>query len=169
MCFVCFVNHLFVKRQVVYPCLYMSRHCSRNKTHSGWHSAEVLLKSKPTHPSLPVCVCVCSCVVPCGLMIPDLWIPVCVCVCGRVFIAVQQMAEAHMQKLGVYPHVEEEGEEPIQRGGEEISSSCTPGNLMSHHRWTLHICMLRCQYYILFYHLIWKGYCWMFISALQKQ
>uniref|UniRef100_A0A8C1MUD7 Protein phosphatase 1 regulatory subunit 1B n=1 Tax=Cyprinus carpio TaxID=7962 RepID=A0A8C1MUD7_CYPCA len=43
--------------------------------------------------------------------------------------AVQQMAEAHMQKLGVYPHVEEEGEEPIQRGGEELSSSCTPGNL----------------------------------------
>ncbi|XP_051729173.1 protein phosphatase 1 regulatory subunit 1B isoform X1 [Ctenopharyngodon idella] len=40
--------------------------------------------------------------------------------------AVQQMAEAQMQKLGVYPHVEEEGEEPIQRGGEELSSSCTP-------------------------------------------
>ncbi|XP_058608925.1 protein phosphatase 1 regulatory subunit 1B [Onychostoma macrolepis] len=40
--------------------------------------------------------------------------------------AVQQMAEAHMQKIGVYPHVEEEGEEPIHRGGEEISSSCTP-------------------------------------------
>lgn len=51
------------------------------------------------------------------------------CVCGHVFIAVQQMAEAQMQKLGVYPHVEEEGEEPIQRGGEELSSSCTPGNL----------------------------------------
>uniref|UniRef100_A0A672MC25 Protein phosphatase 1 regulatory subunit 1B n=1 Tax=Sinocyclocheilus grahami TaxID=75366 RepID=A0A672MC25_SINGR len=33
--------------------------------------------------------------------------------------AVQQMAEAHMQKLGVYRHVEEEG-------GEELSSSCIP-------------------------------------------
>lgn len=40
--------------------------------------------------------------------------------------AVQEMAEAQMLKLGVYPHVEEEGEEPSQRGGEEISSSCTP-------------------------------------------
>lgn len=66
------------------------------------------------------------------------------CICGRVFIAVQQMAEAHMLKLGVYPHVEEEGEEPSQRGGEEISSSCTPGNLN-----ILHICMLHWQYYIL--------------------
>ncbi|XP_016313063.1 protein phosphatase 1 regulatory subunit 1B-like isoform X1 [Sinocyclocheilus anshuiensis] len=33
--------------------------------------------------------------------------------------AVQQMAEAHMQKLGVYRHVEEEG-------GAELSSSCIP-------------------------------------------
>lgn len=40
--------------------------------------------------------------------------------------AVQQMAEAQMQKLGVYPHVEEEGEEPLQREREELSSSCTP-------------------------------------------
>ncbi|XP_026088043.1 protein phosphatase 1 regulatory subunit 1B-like [Carassius auratus] len=40
--------------------------------------------------------------------------------------AVQQMAEAQMQKLGVYPHVEEEGEEPLQREGEELSSSCIP-------------------------------------------
>ncbi|XP_051519540.1 protein phosphatase 1 regulatory subunit 1B [Myxocyprinus asiaticus] len=40
--------------------------------------------------------------------------------------AVQQMAEAQMQKLGVYPHVEEEGEEPILREEEELSSSHTP-------------------------------------------
>ncbi|TRY96304.1 hypothetical protein DNTS_024023, partial [Danionella cerebrum] len=39
--------------------------------------------------------------------------------------AVQQMAEAQMQKLGVYPHVEEEGEEPLHRKGAELSSSCT--------------------------------------------
>ncbi|XP_056336002.1 protein phosphatase 1 regulatory subunit 1B [Danio aesculapii] len=38
--------------------------------------------------------------------------------------AVQQMAEAQMQKLGVYPHVEEE--EPVHRGGAELCSSCTP-------------------------------------------
>ncbi|XP_051949500.1 protein phosphatase 1 regulatory subunit 1B-like isoform X2 [Xyrauchen texanus] len=40
--------------------------------------------------------------------------------------AVQQMAEAQMLKLGVYPHVEEEGEEPILREEEELSSSHTP-------------------------------------------
>ncbi|KAI5607251.1 protein phosphatase 1, regulatory (inhibitor) subunit 1B isoform 1 [Silurus asotus] len=35
-----------------------------------------------------------------------------VCEFGIYFFkAVQQMAEAHMQKLGVYPHKEEDGEE----------------------------------------------------------
>jgi len=64
----------------------------------------------------------------------------CMCVCGCVFIAVQQMAEAQMLKLGVYPHVEEEGEEPIQREREELSSSCTPGNLnITSQRKLLHV------------------------------
>jgi len=45
-----------------------------------------------------------------------------------------------MLKLGVYPHVEEEGEEPIQREREELSSSCTPGNLnITSQRKLLHV------------------------------
>ncbi|KAG7317419.1 hypothetical protein KOW79_019717 [Hemibagrus wyckioides] len=38
--------------------------------------------------------------------------------------AVQQMAEAHMQKLGVYPHMEEDGED------EERVLKCTPDSQM---------------------------------------
>ncbi|XP_017578260.1 protein phosphatase 1 regulatory subunit 1B isoform X1 [Pygocentrus nattereri] len=34
--------------------------------------------------------------------------------------AVQQMAEAQMQKLGVYPHMEEEGEEPLETEEAEL-------------------------------------------------
>lgn len=77
------------------------------------------------------------------------------CICGRVFIAVQQMAEAHMLKLGVYPHVEEEGEEPSQRGGEEISSSCTPGNLnITSQMNPPHMHVALAVLYFVFYHLI---------------
>lgn len=54
----------------------------------------------------------------------------CVCVCGRVFVAVQEMAEAQMLKLGVCPYVEEEGEEPNLTEGEELNSSCTAGKLL---------------------------------------
>ncbi|XP_076864410.1 protein phosphatase 1 regulatory subunit 1B [Brachyhypopomus gauderio] len=38
--------------------------------------------------------------------------------------AVQQMAEAQMQKLGVYTHMEEEGEEPLEALEEEQLLSC---------------------------------------------
>lgn len=51
-----------------------------------------------------------------------------VCVCVRMFIAVQEMAEAQMLKLGVCPHVEEEGEEPNLAERAELNSSCTAGN-----------------------------------------
>lgn len=51
-----------------------------------------------------------------------------VCVCVRMFIAVQEMAEAQMLKLGVCPHVEEEGEEPNLTERPELNSSCTAGN-----------------------------------------
>lgn len=51
-----------------------------------------------------------------------------VCTCGCVFIAVQEMAEAQMLKLGVCPYVEEEGEEPNLTEREEFNSSCTAGN-----------------------------------------
>ncbi|KAI7798428.1 protein phosphatase 1 regulatory subunit 1B isoform X1 [Triplophysa rosa] len=41
--------------------------------------------------------------------------------------AVREMAEAQMLKLGVCPHVEEEGEEPNLTEREELNSSCTAG------------------------------------------
>lgn len=51
------------------------------------------------HIPLSLCLCPCVCVA----------VPVCVYLC----VAVQKMAEAHMQKLGVYPPLEDpcEGEE----------------------------------------------------------
>ena len=58
--------------------------------------------------------------VPCLLCVP-LCVCVCVCVCG-VYTAVQKMAEAHMQHLGIYPPMENpyEGEEyDDYRGREE--------------------------------------------------
>lgn len=61
-------------------------------------------KTKTTYPSIPVSMCLCG----------RLPVSVCVCVCCvYLCVAVQKMAEAHMQHLGVYPPLEDpcEGEE----------------------------------------------------------
>lgn len=58
---------------------------------------------------------------------------VCVCVCSPVCVAVQKMAEAHMQNLGVYPPLEDpcEGEEDEDQWqgeeGEDTSPTKTAG------------------------------------------
>lgn len=60
---------------------------------------------------------------------PSPFVCVCLCVCA---VAVQKMAEAHMQKLGVYPLEDSyEGEEDEDRWhgeeGEDTSSTKTAG------------------------------------------
>uniref|UniRef100_A0A4W4HL13 Protein phosphatase 1 regulatory subunit 1B n=1 Tax=Electrophorus electricus TaxID=8005 RepID=A0A4W4HL13_ELEEL len=49
--------------------------------------------------------------------------------------AVQQMAEAQMQKLGVYAHMEEEGEESLETLEEEQLLNCPTGK--HHHTYRL--------------------------------
>lgn len=70
----------------------------------------------------PLSLCLCPCV---GVTVPP---SVYLCVCRvHLCVAVQKMAEAHMQNLGVYPPLEDpcEGEEDEE--GEEASPAKAAG------------------------------------------
>lgn len=73
--------------------------------------------TKTTYPSIPTSV--------------SMWPSPCVCaVCVYLCVAVQKMAEAHMQSLGVYPPLEDpcEGEEDEERWqGEDMSPTKAAG------------------------------------------
>lgn len=74
--------------------------CIQKKPSEAWQKLTELKCGKTkTCPSIPVSVSMCLCGCP--------------CVCVYLCVAVQKMAEAHMQKLGVYPPFEDpcEGEE----------------------------------------------------------
>lgn len=59
---------------------------------------------------------------------PRVFVCMCVC-CVHLCVAVQKMAEAHMQNLGVYPPLEDpcEGEEDEDEEGEEASPAKAAG------------------------------------------
>lgn len=81
-----------------------------------------MVQPKTTNPSIPVSMCWCD--------RPSLCVFACVCVCCvHLCVAVQKMAEAHMQNLGIYPPLEDpcEGEEDEEEEGEEASPAKAAG------------------------------------------
>ncbi len=77
-------------------------------------------KTKTKYPSIPVSVSMCLC--------GRLPVRACVCVCVHLCVAVQKMAEAHMQNLGVYPPLEDpcEGEEDEDNWQREEGEDTSP-------------------------------------------
>lgn len=80
-------------------------------------------KTKTKYPFIPVSMCLNGCLPVCAR--------VCLCLCCvYLCVAVQKMAEAHMQNLGVYPAFEDpcEGEEDEdQWQGEDTSPTKVAG------------------------------------------